>query len=107
MEATDFLHSKLTDRLKEFTIDEDLVRSKFVLTSNIRIYINYNNYDQYSYVILYSPDPMDRIIIDNYDELWEVKSKPNHIHSRYEKEGKETKFTGDPTKDMALLITLI
>ena len=58
-------------------------------------------------MVYYSPDPMDRIIIDYYNEEWNVTSKPNHIHQRYEKEGKETVFTGNPETDIYLLLELL
>ena len=105
--ALELLQNSLRERIIEFSLDEDLIRCKFILKENIKIYINFNNYNEYSYAIYFSPDPMDRIIIDNYDEKWNVETSPHHLHNRFEREGKRSDFTGDPLSDIAKLIELL
>ncbi|OLS17096.1 MAG: hypothetical protein HeimC2_36900 [Candidatus Heimdallarchaeota archaeon LC_2] len=86
MIVLELLQNSLRERIIEFSLDEDLVRLKLILKKSIKIYINFNNYNEYSYVIHFSPDPMDRIIIDNYDVKWNVDTAPHHLHTRFEKE---------------------
>ena len=63
-----------------------------------------NDYDEYSYQIVFSQQPLDRIRFDNYDAHWEVKSSPHHVHKRFEKDGSGSIMNGDPEHDISLLL---
>jgi hypothetical protein len=80
---------------------------KVELKGRLTLYIRYNNYGQYSYNVLFSPDKYDRIRFDNFDDRWSVSSKPHHCHPRYRKDGIDSNFTGDPAQDMPRLCELI
>jgi hypothetical protein len=71
------------------------------------IFIQYNNYNEYSYSIVFSHLELDRIRYDNYDTDWDIPSKPNHYHPRKEKSGKSSPMIGNPQKDMLLLTEII
>ncbi len=97
----------LSDLIVFSDIDEDLIRIKMILKDNLVIYIQYNDNDEYSYVILFSLERFDRIRFDNYDKLWDVHSKPHHCHPRYSHPAIESKFVGNPKVDMPLLCEMI
>jgi hypothetical protein len=100
-------YSLIIDCLKELIVssilDEDLTRIKIILKNNITIFIIYNDNNEYSYVIVFSLEKFDRIRFDNYDKLWDVKSKPHHCHPRFSHNGTESEFVGIPENDMPLL----
>jgi hypothetical protein len=105
--ASKILSQALVNNISIFEFDEDLIRLKIVLKNNVRVYIQYNNYLEYSYVIIFSKKENDRIIIDNFDDQWPVSSSPHHIHHRFEIKGEESDFRGNPETDMDLLLKLI
>lgn len=82
---------------------EDRNRLTIHLINGIRIYIRYNNYNQYSYVIQYSHGKFDRDRFDNYNEEWDVKTKPHHHHKRGSQIVPESKMRGIPSQDMIIL----
>ena len=72
--------------------------------SGHKIYIRYNDYDEYSYQFNFSQEPYDRF---RFDTRWNVSSKPHHFHPRGQKNASESPMTGDPNHDMPLLITYL
>ena len=50
---------------------------------------------------------MDRFRFDNYDDYWNVKSKPHHHHKRHSHDGEESEMNGDPNNDMPILTKYI
>jgi len=50
---------------------------------------------------------LDRCRFDNYDDKWNVKTRPNHFHPRYDENGYNSPMTGNPSQDLQLLIKLI
>jgi hypothetical protein len=107
LEAFEIINRKLKGYLSEIDLDPDMGRFKFKLKSGITVFIRYNNYNQYSYTILFSSQALDRIRFDNFDDLWDVNSKPNHTHPRYQKSAISSPFTGTPSKDILLLSNLL
>ena len=69
-----------------------------------RLYIRYNDYGEYSYQLIFSQKPNDRLRFDNYDNVWKVSTHPHHFHQRGEKNAIESPMTGDPNHDIPILI---
>ncbi len=70
----------------------------------IGIYIRYNDFEEYSYQIVFSQEFLDRIRYDNYDEMWNVNSKPHHLHPRGKKAAFESPMNGEPKHDIPILL---
>ncbi len=100
LEAYDIINRELRGLISEIDLDEDTGRLKIKLKSGITVFIRYNNYNQYSYVVLFSSQTLDRIRFDNFDDKWEVTSKPNHTHPRYQEGATSSPFSGAPSKDI-------
>ena len=106
-EAYDIINPELRGFFSKIDLDEDTGRLKVKLKSGIILFIRYNNYNQYSYVILFSSQKLDRLRFDNFDDRWEVSSKPNHTHPRYKEKAKSRPFSGIPSKDIMILCNLL
>ena len=78
-------------------------RVTFGLNDSRIIFIQYNDYEEYSYSIVFTSEVGDLSRFDNYDAHWEVKSKPHHYHPRFEYDPKNSPMTGNPEKDMEIL----
>ena len=88
------------DLILEKEINLKLKRVKYRLIDATIIYIQYNNYDEYSYSIVYSPLDQDICRFDNYDQNWDVSSRPHHFHPRKIYEAQESPMRGNPLEDM-------
>ena len=71
------------------------------------LFIRYNDFNEYSYQFSYSKKLLDRFRFDNYDDKWNVSSKPHHLPERNSKIGIESPMNGQPEHDMLLLIDYI
>ncbi len=105
--AKGLLEKQLKSKILDITLYPNLERLKIILIDGTSIFIQYNNYEEYSYSVIFSNLNLDRIRFDNYDFDWDVNSKPNHYHPRKEKIGKNSPMTGNPRKDMPLLCEII
>ena len=102
--ARSFILNKLLSEIKEEYIDDERPFLKIAFLKGLILYIRYNDYDEYSYQLTFSQEPLDRIRYDNYDENWEVNSKPHHFHPRGEKIAVESPMKGDPKHDILILL---
>lgn len=93
--------------LNNLSFEPKLARIFIQLRDGIQFYIRYNNFDQYSYSIIFSKDELDRCRFDNYDDRWKVTTRPNHFHPRYNRFGFSSPMIGDPEKDIPMLCELI
>lgn len=89
------------------SINIDYKRLKIILKDGIHIHVVYNNYDEYSYSILFSKLELDRCRFDNYDKTWDVSTKPHHFHPRNKKIAISSNMSGDPDMDIPLLCKLL
>jgi len=71
------------------------------------LYIQYNDFNEYSYHIQFTQKPNDFIRYDNYDDRWNVKTKPHHLHQRWKKEAITSPMQGKPEMDIPILIKII
>jgi len=107
IEALNIARIELLKDILNLDLDLDAGRLKIILKNRIIIYIRYNNYQQYSYVVQFSLKQFDRIQFDNFDANWAVNSQPHHCHPRFKHDAFESKFTGDPKNDIPILCNLI
>jgi hypothetical protein len=70
------------------------------------LYVKYNDYQEYSYQILLSHQGSKSIRYDNFDDRWDVSSRPNPVHMA-DKTVVASPMNGDPVHDMPLLIKVI
>ena len=97
----------LKDLIQAMNFEPELARIKIIFRDGVTLFIRYNNYNEYSYSIIYSPGKFDRVRFDNYDDRWEVPTRPHHAPLRGVREGIESAMIGDPEKDLPILATLI
>ena len=102
--ARKILLENLLPKIKNEYIDDERPFLKISFFKGLILYIRYNDYQEYSYQLIYSQKPLDRIRYDNYDDMWNVKSKPHHFHPKEEKTAIESLMNGDPKHDMLILI---
>jgi hypothetical protein len=107
LEAYDIILRELRGFISETDLDEDTGRLRIRLKSGITVFIRYNNYNQYSYVVMFSSQTLDRIRYDNFDDRWNVASKPNHTHPRYKEKATNSPFSGTPAIDIPILCNLL
>ncbi|MFW9924830.1 MAG: DUF6516 family protein, partial [Candidatus Thorarchaeota archaeon] len=70
-------------------------------------YIQFNDFNEYSYHIQFTQKTNDFLRDDNYDDHWDVPSKPHHFHPRGEKVAGKSPMLGIPEKDIPHLIEII
>lgn len=97
----------ISEHIRELDIDHSTNRLKLTVDNGIQVFIRYNNYGEYSYVIQFSLNKFDQIRYDNFDDTWDVSTKPHHCHSRYNEYVEESPFIGDPVSDMSIMANLI
>jgi hypothetical protein len=96
-----FLNEKeLSITLQTLNFEPKLARIRVSLRNGTQIYIRYNDYGEYSYSIIFSKMRLDRCRFDNYDDNWNVPTRPNHFHPRFVGEGFKSPMIGNPDKDI-------
>jgi len=80
---------------------------RVIFHNEIYLFIRYNDYGEYSYSIIFSPNPDDQMRFDNYDDIWNVKSRPHHFHVRGMQSVIDSSMNGDPNHDIPILINKI
>ncbi|MHA1490211.1 MAG: toxin-antitoxin system TumE family protein [Promethearchaeota archaeon] len=98
------LLNELLTEIKDEYIDDERPFLKITFFKGLILYIRYNDYDEYSYQLVFSQKPLDRIRYDNYDDMWKVKSKPHHFHLRGDKTAIESPMNGNPKNDIPILL---
>ena len=68
LEALGIIQIDLQAQILSVDLDLDAGWLKVVLKNRIQIYIRYNNFNEYSYVVLFSFKKGDRIQFDNFDK---------------------------------------
>ncbi|MGQ4874795.1 MAG: toxin-antitoxin system TumE family protein [Promethearchaeia archaeon] len=80
------LEKELSVQVKLINFEPKLARIHIFLRDNTQIFIKYNNYGEYSYSLFFSKRDLDRCRFDNYDDKWDVSTRPHHFHPRFKKE---------------------
>lgn len=102
--ARKILLDNLLPKIKNEYIDDDRPFLKIIFFNGSLLYIRYNDHFEYSYQLVYSQKPLDRIRYDNYDNMWNVISKPHHFHPKGEEIAIESPMKGDPQHDIPILL---
>lgn len=105
--ARQLLLCELNELIVFLKIDENACRIQFQLSDGIKISVQYNDHEEYSYSIFFSPAKDDFCRFDNYDDRWSVLTRPHHFHERGKKSVKESSMTDDPKVDIPQLCTKI
>jgi len=63
--AKEILEKRLVLKIQDLTLYSNLERLKITLKDGTMIFIQYNNYNEYSYSIVFSHLKLDRIRFDN------------------------------------------
>ena len=67
--ARNILIKEYNTHIREIILDKDRPVLKAIFNIELILYIRYNNYGEYSYCIIYSPNPDDQMLFDNYDDI--------------------------------------
>jgi Family of unknown function (DUF6516) len=89
-----------SDFILEKQLNLKLKRVKYKLTDATIVYIQYNNYNEYSYSVIYSHLDQDLCRFDNYDQHWDVSTRPHHFHPRKNYDAQKSPMKGAPSEDM-------
>ncbi len=107
LKAYDIILKELRGFISEIDLDEDTSKLRIKLKSGTTVFIRYNNYGQYSYIVMFSSQKLDRIRFDNFDNKWEVPSKPHHTHPRHQEKAIESPFKGSSSDNIKFLCSII
>ncbi|OLS19915.1 MAG: hypothetical protein HeimC2_39410 [Candidatus Heimdallarchaeota archaeon LC_2] len=107
LEVQSILIEQLGSDITSFTLNKSGKELKFILISGIVLYIVYNDYDQYSYSIIYTQSKYDRIRYDNFDDRWDVVTRPHHLHIRGSNKTEQSEMTGLPNSDMLTFLEIL
>ena len=102
--ARKLILNELLSEIKDEYIDDEHPFLKITFFKGLVLYIRYNDYDEYSYQLIFSQEPLDRICYDNYEDIWKEKSRPHHFHPRGNKTAIESPMNGDPKHDIPILL---
>jgi len=107
MESKPILEKELSIYIKNLDFEPKLARIKITLRDGALLYVRYNNYNEYSYAIIYSKLELDRVRFDNYDDQWNVVTRPHHYHPRQCKNGFISPMNGNHKHDIPEFCNLI
>ncbi len=105
--AFHILTNEFKDVLREIIVYKDRPVLKAIFQNEIILNVRYNDYGEYTYSVIYSPNPDDQMRFDNYDDRWNVKTRPHHFHIRGMQSVKESPMKGEPNQDIPILIRKI
>jgi len=105
--AKEFLEKNLANKIKKISLDFTYKQLHVTFFDGIQLYVVYNDHDEYSYSIIFSKLELDRCRFDNYDDHWNVSTRPHHFHPWKKKEAFESIMEGIPDQDMDRLIEFL
>lgn len=105
--AKDLFEQNLSNEIKTISINVDDKQLHIIFHDGIHVYIVYNDYEEYSYSIIFSKLELDRCRFDNYDNRWEVSNRPHHFHPRKTEDAIESPMKGSPRQDIKNFIELL
>ncbi len=100
--ARSVLLSIFSEEILEISLSKEHFTLKLIFTHNERLYIRYNDYNEYSYQYYFSSQLNDFIRFDNFDDRWPISTRPHHLHTK-SKVVIESEMSGDPNHDIPLL----
>jgi hypothetical protein len=105
--AFHLIEDNLGVQITDITLLIELGRIKVTLTDGNVVYVQYNDFDEYAYVVRFSYIIDDICRFDNFDHNWNVSTIPHHFHPRHKDDGLDSPMTGDPEKDIYLFCHFI
>jgi len=105
--ARNIITKKYSTLIREIILDKDRPVLRVIFHNEIYLYIRHNDYGEYSYCIIYSPNPDDQMRFDNYDDIWNVKTRPHHFHVRGMQSVIDSPMSGEPNHDIPILLKYI
>ncbi|TFG23445.1 MAG: hypothetical protein EU529_07460 [Promethearchaeota archaeon] len=106
-EARALLVDLLGVDIREDELDETLSQLKITFKSGLILYIKYNEFGEYGYQIIHSPQKNDFSRFDNFDDRWNVSTSPHHFHKRGKRKAVASSMIGNPNHDIPILIKYI
>ncbi|TFF90152.1 MAG: hypothetical protein EU548_04465 [Promethearchaeota archaeon] len=103
-EARKLFLDLLGDHIINDDLVEDISQLKITFKTGQIVYIRYNEFNEYGYQILFSTKKNDSARFDNFDDKWEVSTRPHHFHERGSDNVVKSSMNGDPTFDIPLLV---
>jgi len=107
LKAKEILQKHYSDKITQIILEDERPVLKIEFNLSYILYIRYNYFDEYSYQLIFSQQENDRIRFDNYDQIWDVSSKPNHFHPRGKKVAIVSPMNGNPDHDIPILFRYI
>lgn len=101
------IEKELSIYIKNLYFEPKLARILVILRDEIHLFIQYNNHNEYAYSIIFSKIDIDRSRFDNYDDRWNVSTKPHHFHPRHNKLGFLSPMNGNPEHDIPLFCKFV
>ncbi|HMF33923.1 MAG TPA: DUF6516 family protein [Candidatus Lokiarchaeia archaeon] len=105
--ALEIAKRELADQVLTQIYYAKLNRVQIMLNDGTNIFIQYNDHEEYSYSIAFSAVEGDLVRFDNYDDKWEVTTRPHHFHPRANAAVVQSPMTGNPEEDIPQLCELI
>jgi len=105
--AQNLITQNYTHLIREVVLHKERPVLKVVFNFEVILYIRYNDFGEYSYSVIFSPNPDDQMRFDNYDDRWDVKTRPHHFHVRGLQYSLESPMLGDPSHDIPILLRMI
>lgn len=107
LQTNNLLQSLLQEH--EYSQEIDLIKGKLIINfqNGYSLYVRFNDFDEYSYHFIYSKKENDRFRFDNYDDRWNVNTRPNHLHPRGSKNATNSLMNGEPNHNIPVLIKYI
>jgi len=97
-------YSKL---IREIILDKERPILKIIFNFEVVLYIRYNDFGEYSYSVIFTPNPDDQMRFDNYDDRWDVSTRPHNFHIRGLESSIESPMLGEPNHDIPILLKMI
>jgi len=101
------LEKQLEEYIIDVQINYDSPRLVALLRDGTKIYIRYNDHEQYTYSIVFSSSYLDKCLFDNYGDKWEVSTRPHHFHARFQSSVSSSPMVGIPETDVEELCNLV
>jgi hypothetical protein len=78
----DFIGRELTQNIQSMDLLDEHFMLKVIFDQGSLLFIRYNQFHEYSYQFFFSQQKNDYIRYDNFDDRWNVASRPHHFHDR-------------------------
>lgn len=99
--------NEFLDQILDFHLNEQRPMLTVIFRKGFVLYIQYNKFDEYAYHIQLVHMANNFIRYDNFDDHWEVITKPHHLHPGDKLPVEKSPMIGNPQIDMPNLIQIL